>query len=92
MDNDLQVTEEQIDEELCVQVWQCNDADVEAIANDPSSPSNKEVLNALSIIHQQLIHQGGDLNTFTSLEREMMENISANLKQQTLEKFFKATE
>ena len=50
MDDDLQVTGEQTDEELCMEVQQCSDADVEAMDSDPSPPSNKEVLNTLSII------------------------------------------
>ena len=50
MDDDLQVTGEQTDKELCKEAQQCSDAYVEAIDNDPCPLGNKEVLDDLSII------------------------------------------
>ena len=44
--------------------------------------------NTLDVICQQLICQEGDLNRFISSEKEVMDNMAKNLKQQTLEKFF----
>ena len=88
MDDDLQITGVQTDEELCNEVAQSGDADVEEI-NDPCPPSNKEVLNALGILRRQLMYQGSDTNRFFGLEREMMENKAKSFKQQTLDIFFK---
>ena len=62
--HDLQVIGEKANEKLCAEALQCSDADVEAMDSDPSPPSNKEALNALSIICWQLIHQGDDLQIY----------------------------
>ena len=45
--------------------------------------------NAFDVICRRLICQEGDLNRFISLEKEVMDNMAKNLKQQTLESFFK---
>ena len=49
MDDDLQITEEWTDEELCNEIAQSRDADVEEI-NYLWPPSNKEVLNVLDSV------------------------------------------
>ena len=91
MHDDLQITGEQTDEELCNEVAQSGDFDVEEI-NDPCPPSNRKVLNALDILRRRLMYQGSDINRFYGLEREMMENMAKSFKQQTLEDFLKTTE
>ena len=91
MHDNLQITGKQTDEELCNEVAQSGDADVEEI-NDTCPPSNKKVLNAPGILHRQLMYQGSDMNRFFVLEREMMENKAKSFTQLTLKNFFKTTE
>ena len=69
MDENLEITGEQTDKKLCANVVQSmgfDVKDVEEISNDPSPPSNKEVINALNIIRQQLMYQRGDMNRIDS--------------------------
>ena len=69
MDENLEITGEQTDKKLCANVVQSMDFDVknvEEINNDPFPPNNKAVVNALNLIHQQLMYQGGDMNRIDS--------------------------
>ena len=91
MDEDLQITGEQADKELCNEIIHYGDADVEEI-NDSCLPSNNKVLNALDILHRRLMYQGSDMNRFFGLESKMMENMAKSFKQQTLENLFKTTQ
>ena len=53
MDDNLEITGEQTDKKLCANVVQSEDVDVtdvKEISNNPSPPSNKEIVNALNII------------------------------------------
>ena len=91
IDDNVQVSGEQTDEELCSEV-RAQASNVEIIDTEinepPPPPSNKEVLNALAVIRRQLTLQETDMEKFFTLEREVLDSMSKNVTQKTLNSFW----
>ena len=52
-----------------------------------TKPKN-EVLNALDLIRRRLQCEGADVNTFSSLKRQLQESVQNNIKQTTIAQYF----
>ena len=91
IDDNVQVSGEQTDKELCSEV-RAQASDVEIIDTEinepPPPPSNKEVLNAFAVIRRQLTSQETDMGKFFVLEREVLDSMSKNVTQKTLNSFW----
>ena len=86
LDDDVQTTGEQTDEELCAEVVQSSStevADVEEENADPSPPGNKEVLHALDVIRLS-----GKLEQIYQFGEGDDGQYGKKFKTTTLEKFF----
>jgi len=91
IDDDLEVAGIQTDSELCDEVTQGREDNEEADESCDAvaiiTPKNKEVLDALHTIRRRLNIQGMDMDRFP-LEQQVLNSISENIKQTTIESYF----